>query len=230
MVLGFLRRKKYVLRARINKQWEEISEYDKKVTITEIKPTIDELFESGYDYVALYECDSNLKRCRNVWSKRKGQKPLGDLEYAVETLKRFRQLANEITPSQSVDDLIAQFIYMDNLFKALANRLRPYMSNGSGDFVDRMMEVVLTAIASRLGANVPLPTHNNPNMQTTNNVASSSNVEDVEPPPKEISLEPPDEAREVAKQIIEDAERSFNKEIAPCMEGASAKECIEGGK
>jgi len=96
-ILGRLvgRRHRFVLKARREGVWEEITEYDRYVGMSEISDVLDDLRDEGYDYVRLDEVDEEGRKVKVVWSKKWSKKTSG-VQRAVSEIKEYAELLKTI--------------------------------------------------------------------------------------------------------------------------------------
>lgn len=89
------RRHRFVLKARREGVWEEITEYDRYVGMSEISDVLDDLREEGYDYVRLDEVDEEGRKVKVVWSKKWSKRGSG-VQRAVNEIKEYAELLKTI--------------------------------------------------------------------------------------------------------------------------------------
>lgn len=152
-----LKKTKYVLKARKYGTWEDIEEYDKKVSLGEIGDLIEDLRSEGYDYVRLEELDDQGRRVKLHWSKplkprgRKLKETLSEITETVEALKAIREAFKD--ESQDPYVVLASTVSMLESFRKICDSY-PALCGKESSTSDPIFQIILSILQQRL-ANQP---------------------------------------------------------------------------
>lgn len=204
-VLNILSKKKrYVLRGR-NPQgvWEEIEEFEKPVKSSEVMDILLEYKEKGYDSFRLDVYGADGKFEKRLWVRNFERKAKeGDLTSFVEQLKKYKEIRETLKDLLGIkeynpEDIVATFIYYEELKKQLANIVNPNKSE-----LSELIEII-KALSSLQGI---LQQQQSPSSSTTTSPQQNMMT------PKEDKLD------EIANKIYDEAMKKVEEALMPpCM-------------
>jgi hypothetical protein len=205
-----LKKTRYVLKARKYGSWEDIEEYDKKMSVSELSDTIEDLRSEGYDYVRLEEIDSEGKRVKIHWAKplkpkgKKIKETLSEIQETVEALKIIKEAFKDENSDPYV--VLASSISLLESFRKICDSY-PALCGKDSSSNDPIMQFILGLIQSRL-AQQPYYQYNQPQQQPAPIVTPSTTVI-----PK-----PSQEAVDKINKIVEEAlDKAMKTVVSECQ-------------
>jgi len=223
-----LKKTKYVLKARKYGAWEDIEEYDKKVSLGEIGDLIEDLRSEGYDYVRLEELDDQGRRVKLHWSKplkprgRKLKETLDEINETVQTLKALKDAFKD--ESQDPYVILASTVSMLESFRKICDSY-PALCGKESSTNDPIFQLILSILQQRL-TNQPYfqPAYYQPAPQSNPQPTPSNGQR-----PNEIVLpKPTPEAVDKINKIAQEAlEKAMKTVVSECQ---AMGECVEPGE
>ena len=225
-IYKFFRKKphKYVLKARKDGVWEEINEYDRYVSMSEVSDILDELKEDGYDYVRLDLINEEGKIIKTAWSKKwkpRGkfvQKAISEIKEYVEFIKAFKEALK--TEEADPFAVMASAVSFLETFRKICDNY-PILCGREKVGEDKLIEsLLMKIIEARLGMPIASNPAPNPASAPMTNPASASIPN--------IPVSP--EIAEKFNQIVEESMRKASElittecqVIGKCEEGLAEK-------
>ena len=223
-----LKKTKYVLKARKYGSWEDIEEYEKKVSVSEVSDVIEDLRSEGYDYVRLEEVDEQGRRVKLHWSKplkpkgKKLKETLEEISETVQALKAIREAFKD--ESQDPYVVLASTVSMLESFRKICDSY-PALCGKESSASDPIFQIILSLIQQRLaGQQYFQPAYYQP--------APQSNIpqipSDGQRPNQIILPKPTPEAVDKINKIATEAlEKAMKTVVSECQ---AMGECVEPSK
>ena len=222
-----LKKTKYVLKARKYGSWEDIEEYDKKVSLGEIGDIIEDLRSEGYDYVRLEEVDEEGRRVKLHWSKplkpkgKKLKETLEEISETVEALKAIKEAFKD--EGQDPYVVLASTVSMLESFRKICDSY-PALCGKESSANDPIFQIILSILQQRLaGQQYFQPAYYQPapqsNPQPTPGNGQRSNQFALPPPT-------PEAVDKINKIATEALERAMKTVVSECQ---ALGTCIEPG-
>jgi len=223
-----LKKTKYVLKARKYGSWEDVEEYDRKVSLGEIGDLIEDLRSEGYDYVRLEEVDEQGRRVKLHWSKplkpkgKKLKETLEEISETVEALKAIREAFKD--ESQDPYVVLASTVSMLESFRKICDNY-PALCGKESSASDPIFQLILSLIQQRLaGQQYFQPASYQPVLQTNPQSIPSNGQR----PNQIIIPKPTPEAIDKINKIAQEAlEKAMNTVVSECQ---AMGECLEPGR
>jgi hypothetical protein len=218
-----LKKTKYVLKARKYGSWEDIEEYDKKVSLGEIGDLIEDLRSEGYDYVRLEEVDDQGRRVKLHWSKplkpkgKKLKETLEEISETVEALKAIREAFRD--DSQDPYVILASTVSMLESFRKICDNY-PALCGKESSTNDPIFQIIMSILQQRLANQQPFqPAYYQPALQ---NIPSNG-----ERPNQVVIPKPTPEAVDKINKIATEAlEKAMKTVVSECQ---ALGTCLEPG-
>jgi len=228
---------KWVLKAKMqgSGEWEEIETYDEPKTYSDLRDTIEELKNEGYESVRLDAYDKDGKFVKRIFVRyfsgtktmnlyQQMQKTMMDMmTHQVEMITKFMEMLSKLPSGMGYDDAIAQILYLKELERQLVDALglspnqlqnpefTMFLMDILKELIKKYMPEIEQRIAEKFGAKKPPSPSPTPTPIPTPMIAST-------PLPK-VEV-PPD-----IKKVIEDAKQKvFEQTLPPCVKEGVCKE------
>jgi hypothetical protein len=222
-----LKKTKYVLKARRYGTWEDVEEYDKKVSVSEVSDIIEDLRGEGYDYVRLEEVDDQGRRVKLHWSKPlkpKGKKLKETLEEISETVQALKAIKDAFKDEgQDPYVILASTVSMLESFRKICDNY-PALCGKESSASDPIFQIILSILQQRLAGQQSFqPAYYQP--------ATQSNIPQIPSNgqrPNQIVLPPttPEAVDKINKIAQEALEKAMKTVVSECQ---AMGECIEPG-
>jgi len=224
---------KYVLKARKEGVWEEINEYDRYVSMSEVSDILDELKEDGYDYVRLDLINEEGKIIKTAWSKKwkpRGkfvQKAISEIKEYVEFIKAFKEALK--TEENDPFAIMASAVSFLETFRKVCDNY-PVLCGKEKMGEDKLIEsLLMRIIEARLG----MPMASNPASNPAPPPAFSPAPTSI--PNIPIAPEIAEKFNKIVEESMKKASELITTEcqvIGKCEEGLTEKleEELEGEK
>jgi len=222
-----LKKTKYVLKARKYGTWEDVEEYDRKVSLGEIGDLIEDLRSEGYDYVRLEEIDDQGRRVKLHWSKplkpkgRKLKETLEEISETVQALKAIKEAFKD--EGQDPYVVLASTISLLESFRKICDTY-PALCGKESSTNDPILQIILSLVQQRLtGQQYFQPAYYQP--------APQSNIpqfpSDGQRPNQIVLPKPTPEAIDKINKIATEAlEKAMKTVVSECQ---ALGECVEPG-
>ena len=249
--LPFGKKTKFVLKARKDGKWEDLGEFETKVSLLDVRDVIDSALDDGYDAFRLEEVTEDGKRVRIAWTKyyksKRNSKEDDEIKDTVKSVVKssvdtvasvlstavsslattfvdaIKKMKEMEVEKPDIATIIAEYLYAEELLRKLAQRYAQSSGSHEDEF-ERVMRFLMLL---------------NPNMAKQLPITSPVTNPESPPPPPPPPLTPPPsntnvsvnelteirkKAEELAKSIVEEARSNVANEIAPCK---ALGECLE---
>ena len=209
-------------------RWEDVGEFDHKVSLEEVSDTIEAYRADGYDAFRLEEVDEMGRRVRMCWVKYFKPKPKENSSNPIETL---RKLPDYIEPlkklyetldsifggkSMSIEDMVAQIVAYETLKKELAERLKVAgVLEGSGGKSELSEIMELIRFLQTLQGGVP-QTQQQPQQQRqrpTQQQPPTQPERPEAPKPESPEVEVPQPKIEELRRITEEKKKELHEKM-----------------
>jgi hypothetical protein len=222
-----LKKTKYVLKARKYGSWEDIEEYDKKVSLGEIGDLIEDLRNEGYDYVRLEELDDQGRRVKLHWSKplkpkgKKLKETLDEISETVQALKAIKDAFKDENQDPYV--ILASTVSMLESFRKICDSY-PALCGKESSTSDPIFQIILSLIQQRLTEQQSFqPAYYQP---ATQNIAQSVPSNGERPNQIVLPKPTPEAIDKINKIATEALEKAMKTVVSECQ---ALGTCIEPG-
>lgn len=258
MLFGIVKKErrpvKWVLKAKPpeSDSWEDIESYSEEKTYADLKDTIDELREQGYEGIRLDAYDKDNRFVRHVFvryfglnrqvSQIKGvQKSFNEimssqmmlfnemLKTQTELIKSMSELKKQMTESNpTFIDGISQFLYFKELEKQLYESLGISPNQvKTNPMVEKLVyEVIFDMIRKYMPdieKKVKEKLASTPQSEQSSELQTLNVVPLVKPKPPSSDIKVPEE---ITQKIVDIVNKVEEKVAPPCMKGG--EKCLEG--